>query len=405
MSIFESVKSSVKNVFSNKMRAILTMLGIIIGVGSVIMIMSIGAGSQASMNEQFASMGVGRINVSTASNNRNITTTDLMTIKDYNALAENINIKYIAATYSASTTIKLLDPTQTHRANLTGVYGQYQEITSPTLLYGRYIINSDNSFATKVAVINTTTATNVFGKSDESVIGQKISLPTYRGTQQYTVVGVITDTNSALASQYGDQFPESITVPMVTLQRLYGTSQVSQIAVMVNDSNQADSVATELTDRLDLLHGTTGKYYAQNTMSMMEQVNSMTSMITEFISAVAGISLVVGGIGVMNIMLVTVTERTREIGIRKSIGARRRDIRTQFLIEAVALTGLGGIFGLAFGWGGGTIVGNLVGVTPVVSTGSITMAIGISCGIGIIFGVYPATKAAKLDPIEALRYE
>ena len=131
----------------------------------------------------------------------------------------------------------------------------------------------------------------------------------------------------------------------------------------------------------------------------------MTSMITEFISAVAGISLVVGGIGVMNIMLVTVTERTREIGIRKSIGARRRDIRTQFLIEAVALTSLGGIFGLAFGWGGGVVVGNVVGITPVVSTGSIIMAVGISCGIGIIFGVYPASKAAKLDPIEALRYE
>jgi len=137
----------------------------------------------------------------------------------------------------------------------------------------------------------------------------------------------------------------------------------------------------------------------------MDQVNSVTSMITGFISAVAGISLLVGGIGVMNIMLVTVTERTREIGIRKSIGARRSDIRTQFLIEAVVLTGLGGILGLTFGWGGGTLIGKVMGIDPVVTLGSVLLAVGISCGIGILFGVYPAGKAAKLDPIEALRYE
>ena len=405
MSIVESIKSSIKNVFSNKMRAMLTMLGIIIGIGSVIMIMSIGAGQQAAMNAQFASMGVGRINISVAGNNRNISAGDLMTVKDYNALSGVEGLKYIAATYSANMNIKLLDRTQTHRANLTGVYGQYQEITSPTMLFGRYIIDNDNALHTKVAVITNTTATNVFGTADQSVLERKISLVTNRGTQMYTVVGVIQDANAALASQYGDQFPESIVVPMTTLQRLNGSKQVSQITVLVSDPNNSDTVATALTDRLDLLHGTTGKYYAQNTMSMMEQVNTMLSMVTGFISAVAGISLLVGGIGVMNIMLVTVTERTREIGIRKSIGARRKDIRTQFLIEAVALTGLGGILGLAVGWGGGTGIGKLVGVTPVVTTQSILLAVGISCGIGIIFGVYPATKAAKLDPIEALRYE
>jgi putative ABC transport system permease protein len=387
------------------MRALLTMLGIIIGIGSVIMIMSIGAGSQAAMNEQFESMGLGRINVSVAGSNRNISQNDLMTLKDYNALAENEDIKYIAATYSASAEIKLLDKTETKRASLTGVYGDYQELTSPTLLYGRYIIDNDNDLATKVAVINDTTAVNVFGIADESVIGQKISLPTYRGVQKYTVVGILSNANAAMESQYSDQFPESIILPMVTLQRLYGTSQVSQISVIASDPNNADSVATALTNRLDILHGTTEKYYAQNTMSMMEQINSVTSMITGFISAVAAISLVVGGIGVMNIMLVTVTERTREIGIRKSIGARRRDIRRQFMIEAVILTGVGGALGLALGWGGGSAIGNLVGIAPVVTLQSVSMAVIISCGIGIIFGVYPAGKAAKLDPIEALRYE
>ncbi|MDR2648564.1 MAG: ABC transporter permease [Clostridiales bacterium] len=405
MNILENLKSSIKNVFANKMRALLTMLGIIIGIGSVIMIMSIGAGSQAAMNEQFESMGMGRINVSVAGNNRDISQNDLMTIKDYNALAENEDIKYIAATYSASAEIKLLDKTKTKRASLTGIYGDYQQITSPTLLYGRYIIDNDNDLAAKVAVINDTTAVNVFGAADESVIGRKISLPTYRGVQKYTVVGVLSNANAAIERQYSDQFPESVIMPIVTLQRLYGTSQVDQITVLANDSNNADSVATALTNRLDILHRTTEKYYAQNTMAMMEQINSVTSMITGFISAVAGISLVVGGIGVMNIMLVTVTERTREIGIRKSIGARRRDIRRQFMIEAVILTGVGGAIGLTLGWGGGNAIGNLIGVAPVVTVQSVLLAVLISCGIGIVFGVYPAGKAAKLDPIEALRYE
>jgi putative ABC transport system permease protein len=381
------------------------MLGIIIGIGSVIMIMSIGSGSQAAMNEQFEQMGIGRINVSLASQGRNISESDFMTVKDYNAIRENHDLKYVAATYSASVNVKLYNTTETKRATLTGIYGQYQQIANHTLLYGRYIIENDNDLATKVAVIYDTTATNVFGRNDASVIGEKIALPTYRGTQKYTVVGVISNPNAALEAQFADQFPETLFVPMITLQRLYGSKQVNQIAVVVEDESTADLVATNLTATLDSLHQTTEKYYAQNTMSMMEQINTITSMITAFISAVAGISLLVGGIGVMNIMLVTVTERTREIGVRKSIGARRKDIRGQFLAEAIILTGLGGALGLTLGWGGGELIGSLISVSPVITLQSVLMAVTISCGIGIIFGVYPANKAAKLDPIEALRYE
>ena len=405
MNILENIKSSIKNVFANKMRALLTMLGIIIGIGSVIMIMSIGAGSQAAMNEQFESMGMGRINVSVARSNQDILSSDLMTLKDYNVLSENQDVKYISATYSASAEVKLLDNTKTKRANLTGVYGGHKDVINANLLFGRYIIDNDNELAAKVAVINDSTAINVFGIADETVIGHKISIPTYRGVQKYTVVGIIANANAAMERMYGNQFPESITLPMVTLQRLYGTSQVEQIAVVAKDPNNTESLATALTRRLDILHGTTEKYYAQNTMTIMEQINTITSMITGFISLVAAISLVVGGIGVMNIMLVTVTERTREIGIRKSIGARRSDIRRQFLIEAVFLTGLGGALGVSLGYGGGSIIGRLIDVVPVVTLESVALAVAISCGIGIIFGVYPANKAAKLDPIEALRYE
>ena len=405
MNLHQNLKSSVKNVFANKMRALLTMLGIIIGVGSVIMIMSIGAGSQVAMNEQFAAMGMGQINVSVARNNQTITESDLLTIRDFYALSENSDIKYSSAVFVANAEIRLLDQTETRRANMIGVYGSYKEVSNADLLYGRHILDNDNSLGTLVAVINDTTAVNVFGVADETVIGQRIAIPTYRGVQRYTVVGIISNPNAAFESMGGAQHPENIVLPMTTLQRLFGTREVSQISVVVWDPDIADQVATALITQLDLQRGTTEKYFAQNTMAIMDQINAVTSMFTAFISSVAAISLIVGGIGVMNIMLVTVTERTREIGIRKSIGARRRDIRTQFLIEAVIMTAFGGALGLVLGFTGGSIIGQLVGVDPVVTAQSILLALLLSCGIGIVFGVYPAGKAAKLDPIVALRYE
>jgi putative ABC transport system permease protein len=404
MSLGMSLKYALKTIFSNKMRTLLTMLGIIIGIGSIITIMSIGSGGQAEINSQFESMGVGRITIS-ASISQDTTDKDLLKIRDYNTLKTNPDLKYIAGVYSSSGEVKLLDKSETKRATLTGIYGQYSEINNQTLMFGRHITDNDNDLATKVAVVYNTTAVNVFGKSDRSVIGEKISIPTYRGVQRYTVVGVVENENAELETQYGDNYPETIFLPMVTVQRLFGADQISQIITVASDTDRINEVATALTDALDRLHGTTGNYYAQNIMQIMEQINQITGLFTAFISAVAGISLLVGGIGVMNIMLVTVTERTREIGIRKSIGAKRRDIRTQFLIEAVILTGFGGAIGLALGYAGGRIAGSFVGVEALISVQSVVMAVAISSAIGIIFGVYPANKAAKLDPIEALRYD
>jgi putative ABC transport system permease protein len=404
MSIGMSLMYALKTIFSNKMRTLLTMLGIIIGIGSVITIMSVGSGSQAEINSQFETMGVGNITISVAMSS-DITSKDLLKIKDFNTLKANPDLKYLSGVYSSSGNIKLLDKSETKRATLTGIYGQYSEINNQELLFGRHITDSDNDLATKVAVIYDTTALNVFGKNDESVIGEKVSIPTYRGVQRYTVVGVLENANATLEMQYGDSYPETLFLPMVTVQRLFGVDQISQITAVVTDTDRITDIATALTDSLDRLHGTTENYYAQSLMQIMDQINQITGLFTGFISAVAGISLLVGGIGVMNIMLVTVTERTREIGIRKSIGAKRKDIRTQFLIEAVILTGLGGAIGLALGYGGGALVGQFIGIEPVVTLQSVALAIGISSAIGILFGVYPANKAAKLDPIEALRYE
>ncbi|MDR1066249.1 MAG: ABC transporter permease [Clostridiales bacterium] len=404
MNIFENILSSVRNVFTNKLRSSLTMLGIIIGISAVIIITSVGAGSQAQITENFNSMGVGRLIVRTQGN-RNISLNDALAESDYDLLKADAETKFISPVYNDSATVKLLDPRETSSASIQGVMAAYEDIDKPTMLYGRYINDSDAELGAKTAVIHDTTAEKIFGYSNASVIGQKISIKTSRGSRKYTVIGVAENPNAEMARLYPDQYGETVTLPLSTAQRLFGAKYYSSIYIVVNDTDVINETADRVTAALDKAHGTTDKYYVQNMMTMMEQINSTMGMITMFISCVAGISLLVGGIGVMNIMLVTVTERTREIGIRKSIGAKNFDIKAQFLIEAITLTGIGGLSGLALGIGGGKIVGGYMDIQPVVSANSIALAVGISMLIGIVFGVYPASKAAKLDPIEALRYE
>jgi putative ABC transport system permease protein len=402
------MKSALKNVVANKVRALLTMLGIVIGIGSVIIIASLGAGSTAAMMENFEEMGVGRLTVR-LQGNRNISRSDRLSMSDYVLLRDTFgsDFKYISPIYTigGGTYIKLLDPKKTNSASITGVMEDNYEISSPEILYGRYINANDVDMGSKVVVIYDTTAEKVFGLSDQSVIGQKISLKSSRGTTTYRVIGVMKNQNAEIEAMYSDQFPDSLTMPITTAQRLAGANTVEQISIAVSDTDKTTDLATLITETLDAAHGTTEKYYVQNTMQMMDQINSVMSMVTNFIGGVAAISLLVGGIGVMNIMLVTVTERTQEIGIRKSIGARNGDIRVQFLIEAIILTGIGGVLGLGLGYGGGRLAGQMTGITPLMSLQSVILAVGISTAIGIIFGVYPASKAAKLNPIEALRYE
>ena len=194
-------------------------------------------------------------------------------------------------------------------------------------------------------------------------------------------------------------------MPITRAMKNYYSDTISNLMISVSADVDSDQMKDTILATLEEFHGNEDKYYIMDTTDMMDSINSILSYVTLFIGFVAAISLLVGGIGVMNIMMVTVTERTREIGIRKAIGAKNKDIRFQFLVEAILLTGSGGLLGLLIGWGGSYLVGALVGIVPVMSLAAIIGAVGVSMGIGIIFGVTPANQAAKLDPIEALRYE
>ena len=405
MQLSENIMSAFRNVFSNKMRTFLTMLGIIIGIAAVIAITSIGNGSQAQITEQFDSLGVGRMTVSLRNNSpRNMFSSDALKLDDYEELKAIKGIKYMSPTYSASYySVKLLDPKETNTASITGVGGDYYNIMSPTLLYGTYINETDNK--SKNVVITDTTAKKVFGYCDQSVIGQKITIKTWKGSLKYTVKGIVEDTNSSSIDASENEYPEEMVIPISTAQRLFNNKTLTNITLVAEDPDNTDALGEEIVAKLDEIHETSEKYTCESTTAQLEAMNEVTGTVTLLISGVAAISLIVGGIGVMNIMMVTVTERTREIGIRKSIGARNRDIMFQFVVEAIILTFMGGILGILSGWGVGFLAGKLMGMEAVLSVKSVIIAVAISSAIGIIFGVYPARKAAKLDPIEALRYE
>ena len=404
MNIMECVKNAFQNVFSNKSRTILTMLGIIIGISSVIIIVAIGNGSQAAIEEEFESFGTGSFTV-TLVGSTDIETRDLLTMDDYYLLEDVDGIDAISPTYTyGSAFLKLMDPQETNIATVTGVTPDYESLNNDTLLFGRYLSNNDVNLNTKNCVIYDTTARKVFGTVGEEVLGQQISLKSWKGTSKYTVIGILENTNTSQIEN-PDEYPDTIYAPITTVMRNYYSDTISNLIIGVSQDADTEEMKNVILSEREAFHGNEDKYYIMDTTDMMDSINSILSYVTLFIGFVAAISLLVGGIGVMNIMMVTVTERTREIGIRKAIGAKNKDIRLQFLVEAVILTGCGGLLGLAIGWGGSYLVGNLVGITPVMSMTAVVGAVGVSMGIGILFGVSPANKAAQLDPIEALRYE
>ena len=415
--LLENVRVAFDGLLANKMRSTLTMLGVIIGVGAVIALMSIGEGAQASITEQINSVGSNLIFVSAgarhmgpvqeAGGSASLTYEDAQAIADPRSVPDAIAV---APEFGQNT--QVIFGNENVNVSVTGVTPEYQlAYNGLEMASGRFIEDRDVDGRGSVAVLGHQSAIDLFGNFDP--VGQKIKVVMPGGGKvSLTVVGVLAEQASSGISDPN----EEVFVPISTAQTkifngrdALGELVVGSVNVMAASEGQTDAVVDEITallrERHDIAPNEDDDFFVMNQADMLEMASQITGILTAFLGAIAGISLLVGGIGIMNIMLVSVTERTREIGLRKAVGARRGDVLVQFLLEAVALSVLGGLFGILLGTGLGKLV-DLTGLmNSVVTLDSVLLAVGFSAAVGLFFGIYPANQAARLSPIEALRYE
>jgi putative ABC transport system permease protein len=402
---WESVKIAVNSLVSNKLRSILTMLGIIIGVGAVIAMVSIGMGVREKVQTSIASLGSNLIMVSpgaaSSSGVRQAAGTNIsLTWKDAQAIAREVSgVQYAAP--SVGRQYQLVAGNQNWTTSVQGTTPEFLDVRNLSVMSGSFISNDDLETRNRVAVIGSTVAGNLF--SGINPIGQSVRI----NNAPYKVIGVLESKGQSAGGQDQDDI---VVIPLTTAQeRLLGITYVQQISVQAANSDVVDQVQNDITTLLRSRHKLAADqaddFTVRNLASVMAAATETTTTITMLLGSIAAISLVVGGIGIMNIMLVSVTERTREIGIRKALGARYMDILLQFLIEAVVIGVIGGAIGIASGIGGSYVISSFAGWNTVITALPILVSFGFSVAVGLFFGLYPARKAALLDPIEALRYE
>ncbi|MCH4178266.1 MAG: ABC transporter permease [Megasphaera sp.] len=401
----ESIAIAVTALLSNKMRSILTMLGIIIGVAAVIIMISIGFGVRANVTSSIASLGSNMLIVSPGSTNNGgvrsaAGSSQKLKYDDAVAIKNKIkNIDYVSPTVNSS--YQIVHGNENWNSSVYGVTPEYLKIRSLTVESGSFITESDLNSRNRVAIIGPTVATNLFGTTNP--VGKNIRV----NNQPFKVIGVL---QAKGQSSMGTDQDDMVIVPLTTAQeRLMGITYVRSINIQVSSADKIESVQSQvetlLRQRHHIAEGKDNDFTVRNLTSLMETMTSTTTMLTIFLGSIAAISLLVGGIGIMNIMMVSVTERTREIGIRKALGATFQNIMTQFLIESIVIGVIGGLLGVTIGVGGSLLISKFTSFNTVITLAPILLSFGFSVGIGLFFGIYPAKKAARLDPIEALRYE
>lgn len=406
MNFSESLLTALDSLMANKMRSVLTMLGVIIGVAAVIALMAIGNGVSDSITSEVQSFGSNLLTISTDFDNSD--GQQALSMDDVAALSNPTNapaVSQVAAATSGNQEVVYNGLLESETVN--GVTANFFVVNNLTdFTAGDGLTSNDIETSARVAVIGSTVVEDLFGESYP--VGKSIKI----NGVSYEVVGVLKEQGQG----FGGNPDTSMYIPITTAQsRLYpartrtGAKAVSTILAEAVNENLADEAVDQVTETLRDLHGIT--YSGEDDFSifsqtdLLETVGTITGILTAFLGAIAGISLVVGGIGIMNIMLVSVTERTREIGIRKAIGALKRDILIQFLLESSLLSILGGLFGIVLGWAIARVAENALDFATVVDAGTVLLATGFAAGVGLIFGIYPAWRAADLRPIEALRYE
>jgi putative ABC transport system permease protein len=410
--MLESVRIALDSLRSNKLRTTLTMLGIIIGVWSVVSLLSIGNGARQSITDQVRSIGTNLLSISPGAERRNgppqvTSTSKTLTLDDADALQRAIpEIQYIAPEYQNGA--QIVAGSQNRNAQVIGVTPDYAIVRNVTVASGQFLTDQMVRSARLAAVLGGKLAQDIYGTSNP--VGQTIRVK----SQPFLIVGVLSPAGGF------SNYDNAVIIPMTTAHRLLfggksvtGTGyQVSDIVVQVRSADQLDLAQAKIELYMRKRHqlpddGRSDDFTVLNQATLLSTVNTVTTTLTIFLSAIAGISLLVGGIGVMNIMLVSVTERTKEIGLRKAVGAKKRDILRQFLVEALVMSMLGGVLGLLLGYG--TAMGIKAAfsqyITPIVTPSAVLLAIGFSAAVGLFFGIYPAQRAARLNQIQALRYE
>ena len=409
MNFGQSFRLALKSLMTSKMRALLTMLGIIIGVGAVIVITSLGNGMQNMMNEQFEKLGANLVQVQLfmyGGDSRSVDPDDMYELVDkYPRYISGVT-PYVSAQLAVRQGSEDFERTSIYGVGETFLNERGATMSGQNLGKGRFISYIDAARYQNVCVIGAYLEEEAF---QGDALGKQLSI----GGEHFTVIGVL-EKNSDMSEGSGDDI---IYLPYTTALRLSGSADAS---IYMFTSTSKDTAATAkgiIENRLYKTFQSSDYYFVMTSAEMMDAMNAMMGTMMAVLVAIAAISLLVGGIGIMNIMLVSVTERTREIGIRKSLGAKRKDIRGQFIIEAGTTSAIGGVLGILVGIGLASLAGSLIGGMMTSSMGggstfsavpnlsSVAVAFGVSVGIGILFGYLPAKKAAALNPIDALRYE
>ena len=408
MNRFKFLTDAVSSLSANKLRTGLTMLGIVIGVASVISMLAIGHGASSSITSSIESMGANLLYV--MANNEG-TNPQPVTLADADAIIESGGApSVIAVAPVAQRSMDVTYAATSTNTTVMGVTPNYSTVRNTPVESGRFITQADIDEHATVAVIGYDVLEELFGSS-VGVLGQKIRI----GSNLYQVVGILESKGGSTIGSSDNQ----VIVPLSTAQVRIITQEdahdeVSQISVQVADAEKIESAITEVTAILRSRHNITGAdvedFNVMSTEAFTEAATSITGIMTIFLGGIAGISLLVGGIGIMNIMLVSVIERTKEIGLRKAVGARDSDILLQFMVESLIIGLAGGILGILVGWGISSLIKGVATfgsttLNPEISMGSILMSVGFSVAVGLVFGLYPANRASKLEPVEALRKE
>lgn len=397
--MLEMLKIAVRNLSRKSIRTWLTIASISIGIASVVVIGAIGDAGKAAVTSELDNMGITGLSVSTAA--YGTSTSVHLQMDELNAIRELPSVENAMPLimYYTDSTLK----GEKTDSLVWGIDSGAKQVISLELLHGRLINKNDVESTAKVCLVDQNYALTTYGR--ENIVGKTMQILMNGNEETYEIIGIVSAGSSIMQNVIGNYVPSIVYVPYTSLQEYAVINKFDQIAVKVNAGSDVEDAQSSIISALDQVSGTTGAFHAENLAKQRDQLMSMLDIITLVLSLIGGISLIVAGLGIMTIMLVSVTERTREIGIKKAIGAKNHKIMVEFLLEAVFITAIGSLLGALVGLGISMLGLMAVGMSAAIQWPTILNAIGVSMLIGVFFGVYPAYKASKLRPVEALRIE